>query len=334
MIEFDDGRLDDPVALAAADAHLRFLAQAGARLRTEWEAATEPLAVLPDMPRPRAVIALGSEARFLRAVLEPVCPVPFVAWPGPGLPGWVGPLDIVAVIGAEDSLLSAVHEASRRGCYVIWSAPPGTRGTELLDRSSTLLPSQTGDPLAAAIVMMSALHAWSLGSLVRVGAIADAMDAVATACSVHEGLVTNPAKSLASDLADGQPLVCGASVLSARAARRIAEALRRASGRVVLAADAAALAPVVLAASPRDPFADPFADGPTEERPMLLVVEDGTVEHDPHLDYLLKAASAQDVRVSRISHLENGPVERYATILQEGLFAAVYLQVGLGRPFA
>ena len=34
--------------------------------------------------RPRAVVAAGPDSRLLRAVLEPWCPVPFVAWPGPG----------------------------------------------------------------------------------------------------------------------------------------------------------------------------------------------------------------------------------------------------------
>lgn len=333
MIVFDDARLDDPAALAAADGQLRYLAQAGARLRTESDAAADPVAALQGNQRPRAVIALGTEARFLRAVLEPVCPVPFVAWTDQSLPGWVGPLDIVVAIGTDDAVIPAVREATRRGCHVIWSAVPGAPGTELPGRSATLLPSRTGDPLAAAIVMLSALHAWSLGPYVHLGAIAGAMDRVAEACSVHEGLVTNPAKLLASELADGQPLVCGGSVLSARAARRIAEGLRRASGRVALAADPAALTPLVMAATPRDPFADPFADGPVEERPILLVLEDGTVDQTPDLDHLLRAAEVQDVRVSRISHLENGPVERYATTLQEGLFAAAYLQVGLDRPF-
>ena len=35
----------------------------------------------------RAVIAAGPDSRLLRAVLEPWCPVPFVAWPSPALPG-------------------------------------------------------------------------------------------------------------------------------------------------------------------------------------------------------------------------------------------------------
>ena len=61
-------------------------------------------------------------------------------------------------------------------------------------------------------------------------------------------------------LADAQPLVWGGSVLAARASRRVAEALRAASGRAALAADADALLPMLESVAPRDPFADPFED--------------------------------------------------------------------------
>ena len=81
---FDDSWLDDPQAWHAADAVLRRLAEAGARLRRETVDALDPIRGLADLSRPRAVIACGSEARFIRAILEPVCPVPFVAWPAHG----------------------------------------------------------------------------------------------------------------------------------------------------------------------------------------------------------------------------------------------------------
>src|SRR5580692_8440036 len=96
--EFDDTRLDDPESLAEVDTALRGLAEAGARVRHEVNAATDAMAALGDLLRPRAVVAAGADARLLRAVLEPWCPVPFVAWPGPSLPGWAGALDLVVVI--------------------------------------------------------------------------------------------------------------------------------------------------------------------------------------------------------------------------------------------
>ena len=97
MTVFDDSSLENRDALASADPILRRLAEAGARVRRETADAIEPIGQLRDLPQPRAVIATGSEARFIRAMLEPVCPVPFVAWPTHGLPGWVGALDVVVV---------------------------------------------------------------------------------------------------------------------------------------------------------------------------------------------------------------------------------------------
>ena len=93
---FDEARLDDERALGAADPLLRSLAESGARVRREAAEAAEATSEAFERNRdnrPRAVIAAGPDSRLLRAVLEPWCPVPFVAWPGPGLPGWAGGLD-------------------------------------------------------------------------------------------------------------------------------------------------------------------------------------------------------------------------------------------------
>ena len=42
-------------------------------------------------------------------------------------------------------------------------------------------------------------------------------------------------------------------------------------------------------------------------------------------------ALATDVLVSTLASLSGSPVERYVTVLQQGLFAAAYLRIGLGR---
>ena len=80
MRDFDDSLLDAPGLVD--DEGLRWLAGAGARFRSAM--LTERIGS-PEFGRPRGVIALGAEARLVRAVLEPVCPVPFVAWPAEGL---------------------------------------------------------------------------------------------------------------------------------------------------------------------------------------------------------------------------------------------------------
>jgi hypothetical protein len=338
MTVFDDSSLENQEALASADAILRRLAEAGARVRRETDNALEPLNELGDLPQPRAVIAAGAEARFIRAMLEPVCPVPFVAWPSHGLPGWVGALDLVVVMASDHAapgLIATVHEAVRRGAQLVIACPKASLIAEhAASRSTTLLPTATADPLAAAIVMLSGLHVMKLGPEVRPDLVADAMDQVADDCSPFADVAENPAKDLAIGLADAEPLVWGGSVLAARASRRLAEALRAASGRPALAADADELLPIVEATGPRDPFADPFVDGASvDRRPALLLLDDGNNEAIIRTDHerLLLAAERKDVRVCTIEHLTGSDVERYASLLQTGMFAAVYLAVGLGR---
>ena len=338
MTVFDDSSLENRDALASADPIFRRLAEAGARVRRETSEALEPIAALRDLPQPRAVIAAGSEARFIRGMLEPVCPVPFVAWPSHGLPGWVGALDLVVVMASDHAtpgLIATVHEAVRRGAQLIIACPKASLIAEHAgSRSTTLLPTATADPLAAAIVTLAGLNEMQLGPEVRPDLVADAMDLVAEECSPFANVAENPAKDLAMGLADAQPLVWGGSVLAARASRRLAEALRAASGRAALAADADELLPLLETAGPRDPFADPFEDGiSVDRRPALLLLDDGNNDGLIRTDHsrLRAAAERNDVRVCTIAHDTGSDVERYASLLQTGMFAAVYLAVGLGR---
>ena len=141
--------------------------------------------------------------------------------------------------GAARAWWPRVHEAVRRGCQLLIACPPASLVAEhAASRSTILLPTSTADPLSAAVVALPALHRMQLGPEVRPDAVADAMDAVAEDCSPFVDVAENPAKDLAMGLAEAQPLVWGGSVLAARASRRIAEALRAASGRAALAADA------------------------------------------------------------------------------------------------
>ena len=264
MSVFNDGWLEDQKALAGADLILRRLAEAGARRAAGDSGFGGADRSATRAARPRAVIAAGTEARFIRAMLEPVCPVPFVAWPTHGLPGWVGALDLVIVMASESApagVIATVHEAVRRGSQLLIACPrPSMIAEHAASRSTIMLPTATADPLAAAIVVLDGLHKMQLGPEVHPELVADAMDQVAQDCSPFADLAENPAKDIAMGLADAQPLVWGGSVLAARASRRIAEALRAASGRAALAADAEALLPILESTAPRDPFADPFED--------------------------------------------------------------------------
>jgi hypothetical protein len=187
MSIFNDSWLEDQRALAGVDAILRRLAEAGARVRRETADSMEPINQLRGLPRPRAVIATGTEARFIRAMLEPVCPVPFVAWPTHGLPGWVGALDLVVVMASESAaagVIATVHEAVRRGSQLLIACPrPSMIAEHAASRSTIILPTATADPLAAAIVVLDGLHKMQLGPEVRPELVADAMDRVAEDCS-------------------------------------------------------------------------------------------------------------------------------------------------------
>ena len=336
--EFDDSLLDDEAALAAADPLLRDLAEAGARVRREVLAAKEILAGLePRGGSPRALVVAGSDARLLRAVLEPWCPVPFVAWPGPGLPGWAGVLDTVVVLAGssgDDYATSAVAEAVRRGCTLLVASSPHAPIAELAaSRDTTLVPVHTDDSLAVAVVTLQVLHSWGLGPDVAGEHVAQALDDEALACSPYVDLARNPAKELAIALADSTPLVWGGSVLAARAARRVVEAMRRATGRHALAADAEHLLPLLAATKPRDVFADPFSATESAPRPALVVLDDGTEEASlrERRGRLLGAAAAAGVSVHTVRAADTAGwsgVARYAALLARGGWAAAYLAVG------
>jgi hypothetical protein len=64
-----------------------------------------------------------------------------------------------------------------------------------------------------------------------------------------------------------------------------------------------------------------------------VLLDDGNTESLIRTDHqrLVVAAERNDVRVCPIAHWSGSDVERYATLLQSGMFAAVYLAVGLGR---
>ena len=338
MVWFDESRLDDEQALNTVDLRLRTLAESGARVRREAAEAADALtdAVTRGLEsRPRAVIAAGPDSRLLRAVLEPWCPVPFVAWPGPTLPGWVGSMDLVVVLAPESGdtqAASAVAEAVRRGAQVVVAAPGGSMVAEhAAGRWSTIVPTVTSDQLATAVVVLGYMHRVGLGPAGDPEQVAQALDEVSLSCGPSRDIAVNPGKMLAIALADTNPVIWGGSVLAARAARRVAESIRRASGRSALAGDAEHLLPVLNAARARNVFDDPFSDGEHELRPLLLILDDGA--EDPVVleqrDTLRAAADGRGVRVEVVGTEATSEVGRYASLMLSGTYAAEYLRLGL-----
>lgn len=336
---FFDASLDDPQALRGIDPVLRDIAAWGAQVRLADLAAAPALDGLDARDRPRAVVAGGPDGRLFRAVLEPICPVPFVAWPHAGLPGWAGPLDLVVMVcadGTGEDEISAVAEARRRGCALLVVARAGSPLEEAAaGRGTTFLPAGSSDATALAVPVLRALHLLGLGPAVEAEPVATALDDVAERCAPAVEADLNPAKELALGLADAVPVVWGGSVLAARAARRVAEALRSASGRPAVAGDDSQIVPLLQGAPEVDLFADPFEDGgSTAPRPALVILDDGA-ESAPIRDArarLEAAALAASVRVQTVRAVEGPDVGRFAALQATGRFAAAYLALGLGRP--
>lgn len=339
---FDDTLLDDPDATLAVDDQLRAIAGWGAEVRRAHVAAADALAALSQdpMPRPRAVVAAGPDGRLLRTVLEPVCPVPFVAWPHPGLPGWAGPLDLVVVLSTSGDGSpgdqATVAEAVRRGCELLMACPAGSTLAEARGGQGVLLPAGSHDPLALSVPVLCALHTLGLGPEVSVEPVATALDEVAERCAPRTTAVANPAKEMALALADRTPVLWGGSPLAGRAARRVAESLRAATGVPAVAGAAEQLEPLLVAAEERDVFADPFADPDVAAAgvapPVLVILDDGSDE--PALvaerRRLVSAAESRGVRVHPVRAVEGSDVARFASLLSIGRFAAIYLALGQG----
>jgi hypothetical protein len=335
VFEFDDSRLDDVDWLLRRGQRLRHLALAGSRLR-QAVAAADPsaLARAADGFRPRAVIALGPEARLMRAVAEPTCPVPLVAWPTSRLPAWVGSLDLVVVLASQpEVMVEAIEQAVRRGAVTFVVAPqPGAVAEHAVGRSTVSLWTGSDDHFVAAVMALAGLESLGLAPPVAPARVADSLDQVAEQCSPHVALGSNPAKDAAVCLADTVPLIWGGSVLAARASRRLAEALRQVTHRTVLAADASELLPVLTGATRQDLFADPFDDGPSQGLSLVCLDDDSP---DPLIErsrrQLSDLADRHGVRLATVRHGQGGAVERYACLLQRGLFGAAYLGLGLNR---
>jgi hypothetical protein len=326
--------LDDPEILARQGDRLHHLALAGARLRRALDLADlDVLARVADDFRPRALIALGTEARLVRAVAEPTCPLPLVAWPRYDLPAWLGPLDLVVVVAGDLNQVSpTVREALRRGAVVfVVGSQLGALPEFAVGRSLAQVVTGTADSLVNAAIALCGLERLGLTPASQPHVVADTLDEVAERCSPHRPLGLNPAKEAAVGLADTTPLIWGGTVLAARVSRRLAEAVRAVSHRVALVADAAELLPVLAGATPHDPFADPFLRPTTTPTYCLVTLDDAT--GDPAVGQtrrdLERLAEVRGVRVIPLTYGEGSPFQRYACLLQQGLFAAAFLDLGL-----
>ncbi|MCQ4214263.1 SIS domain-containing protein [Streptomyces longispororuber] len=368
---FDETLLDDPDALARADRRglLRGAAEAGARVRTAARHAAEAgIAELKPDGRPRAVLLAGpgtaaiGVADFIGRLAGAACPVVRLRSTGVApaagalrweLPGWAGSVDLLLIAtpdGTEPSLSLLVEQAYRRGVTVVAVCPKGAPLTEAVARAHGLLvpmataPYEQDEPAAASAPgALWALLTPLLALLDRTGLlsapaedlekVADRLDRTAERCGPAIATYSNPAKTLASELAESLPLIWTEGAAAGPVGRRFAAALAELAGRPALAGDlpeamtahGALLVSALAAGGDPDDFFRDRVDEAQALRARVVLLRDrptGGLSAAPSARDL---ALSHDTAISELEPEEGSDLETLAELIAVTDFAAVYL---------
>ncbi|GGX76680.1 SIS domain-containing protein [Streptomyces hiroshimensis] len=287
------------------------------------------------------------------------------------LPGWTGPLDLLLVAspdGTEPGLAILLEQAYRRGCSVVCVSPAGSPLADATAQARGLAIPLTTSPDEARAGGEPGAHPgdevpagerpallpgpgllWSLLTPLlvladRIGllaadpaaveALADRLDQVAERCGPAIATYSNPAKTLAAELADTLPLIWTEGELAAAAGRHFATVLAALAGRPALAAElpealtahGTLLAGAFAAgADPEDFFRDRVEEPEALHARVVLLRE-----QEP--DVTSPAPAARELALQRetpVSELEptdaDSPLQTAAELLAITDFAAVYL---------
>ncbi|TXS55441.1 SIS domain-containing protein [Streptomyces sp. t39] len=371
----DESLLDAPDALARIDHRglLRGAAEAGARVRTAARHASEAgIADLTPEGRPRTVLVAGpgtaasGVADLIGALAGASAPViglrPTGVAHAPGalrwtLPGWAGSLDLLLVVttdGSEPGLALLVEQAYRRGCSVVAVTPGASPLSEAVDGAHGLVVPMATSPnelyeegRAASPSALWALFTPLLALLDRVGLleappealdkVADRLDRAAERCGPAIATYSNPAKTLAAELADSVPLIWTEGIGAAPAGRRFAAVLAELAGRPALAAELPEALPahgVLLVggfASGADPD-DFFRDRVDEQqalRARVVLLRDRPAGGLTAAPAARELALGHDTPVSELEPEAGSELECIAELLAVTDFAAVYLSLAL-----
>ncbi|WP_326670348.1 SIS domain-containing protein [Streptomyces sp. NBC_01257] len=368
----DESLLDAPEALARADRRglLRGAAESGARVRTAARHATEAgISALNPEGRPRAVLVAGSGtaatgvADLIAALAGASAPVtrihPTGVAPAAGamrwtLPGWAGSVDLLLVVtadGSEPGLALLAEQAYRRGCTVVAVAPRQSPLREAVDGVHGLVVPMASAPhgeydaetSAAGPGTLWALFTPLLALLDRVGlvtapadvlqGVADRLDRTAERCGPAIATYSNPAKTLAAELADSLPLIWTEGDAAGPVGRRFAAVLAELSGRPALAAElpealpahGALLAGAFAAGADPDDF---FRDRVEESEPLharVVLLRDRPTGGLSAAPAARELALGHDTAISELEPEEGTKLEALAELLAVTDFAAVYL---------
>ncbi|MER5707603.1 MULTISPECIES: SIS domain-containing protein [unclassified Streptomyces] len=370
----------DALALADRRGLLRGAAEAGARVRTAARHASEAgIADLHPEGRPRAVLVAGpgtaaaGVADLIGALAGASAPVvrlqPTGVAPAAGalrwaLPGWAGSVDLLLLPttdGSEPGLAVLAEQAYRRGITVVAVAPQASPLAETVGGSHGLFvpmatapnesPDEYAESLAASPGALWALFTPLLALLDRVGLIdappealekvADRLDRTAERCGPAIATYSNPAKTLAAELADSLPLIWTEGNAAGPAGRRFASVLAELAGLPALAAELPEALPAhgVLLAGDYAAGADPddfFRDRVEESQALRARV---VLLRDRPGDGLTAAPAARELAlghgtaISELEPEEGGDLETLAELLAVTDFAAVYLALATpGHP--
>ncbi|MFE3601536.1 SIS domain-containing protein [Streptomyces sp. NPDC059142] len=357
---------------------LRDAAEAGARVRTALRQTAEAgVGELAPEGRPRAVLIAGSGAAatgaadLVAALAGAAAPVtrilPTGVAPAAGalrwaLPGWAGPVDLLLIAttdGSEPGLALLAEQAYRRGCTVVAVAPGHSPLSESLGGAHGLLvPMATApnewensveeDTRVTGPGALWALLVPLLALLDRVGLltappeslqrVADRLDRTAERCGPAVLTYSNPAKTLAAELADSLPLIWTEGTAAAPAGRRFAAVLAELTGRPALAAELpeAIQAHGALLAGDLAGDADPddFFRDRVEERQALrarvVLLRDRPVGGLTAAPAARELALGHDTAISELEPEEGTEIEALAELIAVTDFATLYLALAEG----
>ncbi|MBF8172242.1 mannose-6-phosphate isomerase [Streptomyces olivaceus] len=372
----DESLLDTPERLTEADRRglLRGAAEAGARVRTAARHAAEAgVGNLKPDGRPRAVLIAGPGAAATHAAdllgtlagagspvirLAPTGVAPAAGALRWELPGWAGSVDLLLIAtpdGAEPGLSLLAEQAYHRGCTVVAVAPGRSPLSDAVSASHGLLiPMATAsydhdEPLAgAAPGVLWALLTPLLALLDRTALldappealdkVADRLDRVAERCGPAVVTYSNPAKTLAAELAESLPVIWTEGTSAGPAGRRFAAGLAELSGTPAVVADlpealaahnALLAGQLAAAADPDDFFRDRVEEAPALHARVVLLRDrpSGGLTAAPNARDL---ALGHDTPISELEPEAGGELETLAELIAVTDFAAVYLALASG----
>ncbi|MEU6344893.1 SIS domain-containing protein [Streptomyces sp. NPDC046977] len=368
------------LARADTRGRLLGVAAAGARVRTAARLAQEAgIGELKPDGRPRSVLVAGPGAATAATVAEllaalgsgsapvlplrPTGPAPYdLRWT---LPGWAGPLDLLLIatpMGTEAGLADLIEQAYRRGCTAAAVVPAGSPIAEAIAQvRGMVLPyaaapgadapdaPDAADPdedLGAFWALLTPLLA--LGDRIgllpapadAIERVADRLDEVAARCGPAIATYSNPAKALASELAESLPVLWSEGPLAAAAARRFAATIASRAGRPALHGElpeavdthGALLAGALAGALDPDDFFRDRVEEPEDLRlRVVLLHRPGNGTQAPATSSAAVAREFTTTHDTPLSELAAGadgtPLESVVELLAVTDFASVYLAV-------